>query len=152
MSRLLDEVVTTYVKNFSAADSRSDADIFCVEKEVERQIVKEIVEERLDEIEAEAKRREKERAAVRELDEFRDVLIQCVLLALLVGLLGSHLYGWLDAMFYQPESKTRSGFVLFGASCFLVFTLIILFKVYLKKLFESFNKFMKARKELKNEK
>lgn len=151
MSRLLEEVVATYVARSSEAKSFGRGAVYSAEKMIEDQIVSEIVSDRIEEINSEVRRRERERAAVQELDEFRTVLFQCVTLALVVGVLGSHVYGLLEAFFYQPNSEVNRPVLVFGLAVLLVATAAILYKEYLSKLFEAVKKFRKARKELLNE-
>ena len=67
-------------------------------------------------------------------------------LALLVGVIGSHLYGLLEAFFYQPTVEVNVLFVTFGLLIWLVITAVVLFKVYIKRLFESTKKFREFRK------
>ena len=80
---------------------------FKMAKELGREVAEEIVRNRIAEMDAEKGRREKERAAAHELDAFQGVLLQCVALALLVGVLGSRLYGLLEAVFYQPDPEAE---------------------------------------------
>ena len=66
--------------------------------------------------------------------------------ALLVGVIGSHLYGLLEALIYQPTAEVNVLFVTFGLLILLVITVVVLFKVYIKRLFESTKKFREFRK------
>lgn len=152
MSRTLEEVVASYVeKSESVKSYGGSGSIYRAEKMLEDQIVREVVDEHIDEIEGEIKRREGERAAVRKLDEFRKILFQCVTLALVVGVLSSHVYGLLEALLYQPSSTINLWLLTCGLIVLLIATAVLLYKEYLSKLHSAFMMFVKARKELLNE-
>lgn len=91
MSDKLVSLVAFYVTQKAQVENVDEAQIFKAEKRLEREVEEEIVRERIEEIDDEVRRRENERAAAREFDEFRGILFQCVTLALLVGVIGSHL-------------------------------------------------------------
>lgn len=150
MSKTLENLVAFYVDKSGRYDGADRGKKFGDAKYLERQVIDEIVFECADEIDAETQRREDERAAARELDEFRSVLLQCVTLALLVGIVGSHLYGMIEATFYQPSGGTNIGFMFIGLVLFSIVTLTVLFKEYLKRLFESMRRLQEARGRLRD--
>lgn len=146
MSRALESLVAFYVTKSPKADEVDGGTLFNTEKALERKVIEEVVLERADEIDAEVKRREDERAAARELGEFQSVLFQCVTLALLVGVLGSHLYGLLEALIYQPEAQMNILPMIAGLVILVVVTGVALFKVYIRKLFDSTKKLRESRR------
>lgn len=146
MSDKLVSLVAFYMTQKAQGENVDKAQIFKAEKRLEHEVEEEIVRERIEEIDDEVKRRENERAAACEFDEFRGILFQCVTLALLVGVIGSHLYGLLEALVYQPTAEVNVLFVTFGLLILLEITVVVLFKVYIKRLFESTKKFREFRK------
>lgn len=145
MSRTLESLVAFYATKSPEADEVDSGTLFNTEKALERKVIEEVVLERADEIDAEARHREDERAAARELDEFQSVLFQCVTLALLVGVLGSHLYGLLEVLIYQPDARANILLMTAGLVILVAVTGVALFKVYIRKLFESTKKLREAR-------
>lgn len=152
MSQTLEAVIVSYVENSESAKSYvANSSVYRAEKMLENRVISEIISEHIDEVDLEVKRRERERAAVRNLDEFRRMLFQCVTLALVVGVLSSHVYGLLEALLYQPSSSINLWFLAGGLVFLLVATAVLLYKEYLSKLHSAFMMFVKARKELLNE-
>ena len=146
MSRTLESLVAFYATKSPRADEVDGGMLFNTEKALERKVIEEVVLERADEIDAEVKRREDERAAARELGEFQSVLFQCVTLALLVGVLGSHLYGLLEALIYQPETQANVLPMIAGLAILVAVTGAALFKVYIRKLFDSTKRLRESRR------
>ena len=147
MSDKLDSLVGFYVKESPKGKGLDAGAQFKMEKELEREVAEEVIRERIDEIDAEAERREEERAAKRELSEFRSVLLQCVTLALLVGILGSHLYGLLEVMLYQPDPEANTLLMAVALAVLAIVTVVVLFKEYIQRLFDATKKLRETRRK-----
>ena len=103
MAKLLDALVIKFAKEKNPGCD--DGDLFVAAKELEKDIVEEILDAKKEELDKYARERELEGQAKRVLDEARTTIIQCVFLALVVGLLVNHLYDVLCLMIYnQGES------------------------------------------------
>lgn len=141
MGRLLDNLVDTFVENSVSRKRMDGGSAYNLKKQLECDLVNEVLNERADELEA----IRHEREATRWVDDFRQILLQCVLLALLIGLLGSHLYDLLSTLIYhagQPVNLPAMtvGTVLVSALCILV-----LAKEFVSRVFEAVKRLQGAR-------
>lgn len=136
MSKTLEYLIAAYVRDSARVCALDEGSRFHLEKRLEQEVVQDIMNEHVDQIEAEAKRREQQRRASSRYGEFRDLLIQGVILALLVGLVGSHVYGLLEAWIYQPDQTFQFGAAAVGCTVTLVALVTILFKLFIDRLIE----------------
>lgn len=127
MSQLLNKLISSYYEAHKA-DGDSQRDALSAMKELERRVVAEVIEDNTEvvkRLEHEAQQQEMERARKERLREsvkgYGALLFECVILALLVGLIGSVLYGILEALIFAPNS----GFNYFWAIVVLVILLAL---------------------------
>lgn len=99
MAKLLDSVITTYIRQNFPDDS--EADRYSAQKMFEEKLVQEVCEEQSDLISKKAQEKEKLAKFDSVRSELRKAFVQCVVLAVLIGLLvnavsdlvGTLLYG-----------------------------------------------------------
>ena len=133
MGRLLNNLVDSFVEHSDSRKKMDGGSAFNLKKELESDLVKEVLSEHADELEE--LRREREVARWR--DKFHDVLLQCVILAFVIGMLGSHAYGLLEALLYQPSPETNTVAMFIGTAIVLVACVVIVAREYASRLFEA---------------
>ena len=90
MSALLNRLIAESFRDFSSVEDLGA--LFAAQKELEKRVIDEICLEEIDRINEQAKERSKKRKFQEGLQEIRAILLQCFLLAFLIGLLVSHVY------------------------------------------------------------
>lgn len=133
MGRLLNNLVDSFVEHSDSRKKMDGGSAFNLKKELESDLVKEVLSEHADELEE--LRREREVARWR--DKFHDVLLQCVILAFVIGMLGGHTYGLLEALLYQPSPETNTVAMFIGTAIVLVACVVIVAREYASRLFEA---------------
>ncbi|WP_093961528.1 hypothetical protein [Bifidobacterium vansinderenii] len=103
MSTTLDNLIDNFAQS-NFRNSASAESIYAAQKKLEQDIVAEICEEQSQRIANRAKQLEQQEHARNQFKELRAVYIQCVFLALLIGLLGSHCYDLLKYWFYSSTT------------------------------------------------
>lgn len=151
MSALLESLVSAYVDRSDAYKGVDSGESYGAKKLLEQRVIDEIVAERIDEIDHEVRAREKERASIRDLEEFNSILFQCVVLALLVGLLGSHVYGLIEALIYQSNADFNTLAAILGTLVLFVACVVVLLKNYVSRLFSATRRLFDARRESNDE-
>lgn len=147
MSIKLENLVSSYVDRSDAYVGVDSGESYAAKKLLEQQIIDEIVAERIETIDREVRAREKERASIRDLEEFGSILFQCVALALLVGLLGSHVYGLIEALVYQPSADFNAVAAMLGTIIVTLVCIFVLLKNYVGRLFSATRRLIDARRE-----
>lgn len=151
MSKTPKRIVAKYVDGNGDYANVCDEEKDDVKRLLEQRVISEVVVERIEKVDREARSRERQRASIRQFDEFRSVLFQCVVLALLVGLLGSHFYGLIEALLYEPSSDFNVTAGVIGTAIVFVICAAVLAKSYVGRLFSATKQFLEARKQLNNE-
>lgn len=129
MARLLSDLVAEYARaNFGDNDPGA---LFEAQKELEKRIVSEICEERAHEI----SERKREIELVEEIKtgrrEIAVAVVECVVLAIPVGLVGSHLYDLLRVDFYGVQAdfsilSLRIGLLICFLACVVILVVLLL--------------------------
>lgn len=138
MSAKLDQLMGYFARNGGFDDLASADDVYAAQKQLEQKIVEEVCTERVDEIMARVEEKTKKEQARAQFEELRTTYVQCVILALLIGLLGSHLYDFIRCWLYgaQPDFVVTKFWVGLGvtvvicfiACCWMFFSVVM--KVY----------------------
>lgn len=133
MGRLLNNLIDSFVEHSDSRKRMDGGSAFNMKKELERDLVKEVLSEHADELEELSR----ERDVARWKDKFHDVLVQCVILAFAIGLLGSHVYGLVEALLYQPSPETNTIAMLVGTLAVLVACIVVVGREYASRLLEA---------------
>lgn len=133
MSALLNKLIAESFKDFSSAENPGA--LFAAQKELEKRVIDEICLDEAARIDEQAKELGKKRKFQEGLREIRVILLQCFLLAFLVGLLVSHVYDVMKKYLYEGNSVTGFdplflGTALLGLACFGIAFWIVVSKVY----------------------
>lgn len=113
MGKLLNAAISSYYTS-NKRDDDSGVDALTAMKTVESLVVEEVLREHAHEVERQERairediKQEVQEQALREsMRSFGRLLLEAVALALIVGLIGSHLYGLGEAYWYVPSDGSN---------------------------------------------
>lgn len=134
MSEMLNRLVAESInREFPDADS---GHVFQAQKELEKIVVEEICTDRASEIDEKAKKLGDKRRFEAGLHELRTVLVQCFILAFLVGLLVNHVYDALKVHLYTGRTFLGIDLVFVGGFVLLILCVGIAVWMVLSKMLE----------------
>lgn len=146
MSETLSSLVAKFIDSSPEYREKTPEARFSAGKRLESQIVDEITSEHVEKIDTEARKREEERKKTQDLVDFRNIILECVSLALAVGLLGSHLYGLMEAWLYQPNSSFNYLASIVVTAILVIVISVILVTEFFRRLVDALASIRASRK------
>ncbi|OZG59415.1 hypothetical protein BTIS_0146 [Bifidobacterium tissieri] len=140
MSVKLDRLIDDFARAHFA-DKGLKENVYAAQKKLEEDIIEEICEEKSQEIAARANQIEQQEQVKAQFRELKAVYIQCIFLALLIGLLGSHLYDLMKYWLYDTTPDvdiTRFGFGLVITLIICIIVCVWMFVSQIIKVYEIF--------------
>lgn len=130
MGALLNKVVFEYVQNQAGYDNSED-DIYGAAKALERKLVSEVCCESAELINQKSEELAASKEAEREISEVRTVVLQCIVLAFLIGLSCNHAYTLMQTFMYGGSvGQNVNGTIVGLVACVAVILGILLWTIF----------------------
>lgn len=143
MARLLSCLIAEYAQRHYADEDPGAC--FEAQKAIECQIISDICEERSQEIALRSREIELTEQMKKARHELMIAVVECVLLAIPVGLVGSHMYDLLKTGFYGAVQDFNLPALWFGLLVMVVLCGLILFCMFLNQVVKAVDSIRDAR-------
>lgn len=132
MSKTLNNLVMKVVQNDSKGVDLGDA--YAAAKVLENEIIDEVCREQADKINRMQKEMQSAENGIDKANDIRNIVIQCVVIALLIGLLCNHIYTLLQSAVYSLTTTQNLGYTAVGLVVLVIIVLLVLLALLFKAL------------------
>ena len=143
MAQMLSSLIAEYAQSHYADENPGDR--FEAQKAMESQIVSEICEERAQEIASRSKEIELTEQMKNARHELMIAVVECVILAIPVGLVGSHIYDLLRTGVYGAAQDLNLRALWGGLLILVLLCVLILFSMFLNLVSKAVDSIRDAR-------
>ncbi|MEQ2985559.1 hypothetical protein AAAX75_08450 [Collinsella sp. CLA-ER-H7] len=143
MAQMLSSLIAEYAQSHYADEDPGDR--FEAQKAMESQIVSEICEERAQEIASKSREIELTEQMKNARHELMVAVVECVILAIPVGLVGSHIYDLLRTGVYGAVQDFNLPALWAGLFILVLFCAFILFGMFLNQVLKAVDSIRDAR-------